>query len=320
MQVIRQLPEKPYKASVLALGNFDGVHLGHRRLLESGLEIARKRGIELDVLLFEPHPLKLLFPEKMIGLLTTSEKRLELLEELGVDNVFLLPFTQQMADTTPEKFVSDILLQLGIQYVVVGFNYSFGCKGSGTPKDLQHFGEKFGFGVSVLQAQTLAGKVISSSSVRKALLEGNIRQAQIMLDRYPSLEGKVVKGEQRGRTLGYPTANLKFHEDILIPKRGAYAVWTELNGSKIFGMMNIGMKPTFHDEYVTTAEVHFFDFQGDLYDQILNIEIVERLRDERKFSSAAELLEQLQKDALQTKRILEQETADNRLYKSLNFR
>jgi riboflavin kinase/FMN adenylyltransferase len=320
VQVIRQLPEKPKKACVLALGNFDGVHLGHQRLLESGLEIARKRGLGLSVLLFEPHPLKLLFPERMIGLLTTSEQRLRLLEELGIDTVYLLPFTHQMAAMTPEKFVSEIILQVGAQYVVVGFNYSFGSQGKGTPEDLQSLGDKYGFGVSVLQAQTMAGQVISSSSIRKALLEGDVRQVQIMLGRYPCLYGKVVKGEQRGRTLGYPTANLEFHEDLLIPKRGSYAVWTEFDGKKILGMMNIGMKPTFHDEYMTTIEVHFFDFQGDLYQQELNLNIVERLRDERKFSGVGELLEQLNKDAIQAKRILEHEEKENRLYKFSVFR
>lgn len=256
----------------------------------------------------------------MIGLLTTSEQRLKLLEELGVDKVYLISFTHQMADTTPEKFVSDILLQLGMRYVVVGFNYSFGSKGKGTPEDLQGFGEKYRFGVSVLQAQTMAGKVISSSIIRKALLQGDIREAQNMLGRYPCLFGKVVKGEQRGRTLGYPTANLEFHEDLLIPKRGSYAVWTELNGKMIMGMMNIGMKPTFHEEYMTTVEVHFFDFKSDLYNQELSLNIVERLRDERKFSGVSELLDQLQKDAIQAKRILEHEGIQNSLYKSSVFR
>jgi len=320
VQVIRQLPEKPTESCVLALGNFDGVHLGHRRLLESGLETAQKMKIKLSVLLFEPHPLKLLFPEKMIGLLTTSEKRLRILEQLGVDTVYLLPFTHQTADTTPEKFVSDILLRVGARYVVVGFNYSFGSQGKGTPEDLQGLGEKYGFGVSVLQAQTMAGKVISSSSIRKALLQGDIRQAQSMLGRYPCLCGKVVKGEQRGRTLGYPTANIESAEDLLIPKRGSYAVWAEFEGKKLIGMMNIGMKPTFHAEYKTTIEVHFFDFQGNLYDQELTLDIVERLRDERKFSGVGELLGQLQKDAVHAKKILEQEKIEGGLYKSSVFR
>lgn len=320
MQVVRQLPEKPIKSCVLALGNFDGVHLGHRRLLESGLEIAQKTGLGLSVLLFEPHPLKLLFPDKMIGLLTTSEERLNILAQLGVDTVYLLAFTRSTAETTPEKFVSDILLRVGARYVVVGFNYSFGAQGMGTPEDLHSLGQHYGFRVNVLQAQTMAGKVISSSSIRKALLQGDIRQAQRMLGRYPSLCGKVIKGEQRGRTLGYPTANIESYMDLLIPKRGCYAVWMEFEGQRVMGMMNIGMKPTFHAEYQTTIEVHFFDFQGNLYDKELIVYIVERLRDERKFSSVSELQGQLKKDAMQAIRVLDQEVTGNALYKASVFR
>lgn len=304
MQVIRQLPEKPVEQCVLALGNFDGVHLGHRRLLESGLETAQKMGLGLSVLLFDPHPIKLLFPERMIGLLTTQEERLSTFEELGVHTVYLLPFNHSTADTTPEKFVLDILLRIGVRHVVVGFNYSFGNQGKGTPEDLRQLGYRYGFEVSVLQAQTTGGKVISSSSIRKALLQGDIRQAKDMLGRYPCLCGKVVQGEQRGRTLGYPTANINPCEDLLIPKRGSYAVWAKIDGHKVNGMMNIGMKPTFHTEYQTTIEVHFFDFQGNLYDKELKLHIVERIRDERKFSGITELLEQLQKDATLAKRVL----------------
>lgn len=320
MQVIRQLPEKPIKPCVLALGNFDGVHLGHRRLLESGLQIARKMGIGLSVLLYEPHPLKVLFPEKMIGLLTTSEERLKLLELIGVDTVYLLPFNHDTANIPPETFVSDILVRLGTRYAMVGFNYSFGAKGKGSPEDLQRLGPKYGFGVSVLQAQTMGGEVISSSSIRQALLQGDMRQAQKMLGRYPFLCGRVVHGEQRGRDLGYPTANLEVCEDLLVPKPGSYAVWAEFDGQKVMGMLNIGKKPTFHTEYETTVEVHLLNFYGNLYDKMLSMYLVERLRDERKFSSINELLNQLQKDKEHTQRVLEDEgeldLRENALYKS----
>lgn len=319
MQVIRQLPEKPNKPCVLALGNFDGVHLGHRRLLESGLQIARKMGLGLSVLLYEPHPLKVLFPEKMIGLLTTSEERLKLLEQFGVDTVYLLPFTHDTASMPPETFVSDILVRLGTRYAVVGFNYSFGARGKGSPEDLQRLGQKYGFGVSILQAQTLAGKVISSSSIRQALLQGDIRQARGMMGHYPYLCGKVVHGEQRGRELGYPTANIEVCEDLLVPKSGTYAVWTEFDGQKVMGMLNIGRKPTFHAEYQTTIEVHLLNFYGNLYDKRLSIYFVEHLRDERKFSSINELLGQLQKDKEHTQRVLEEDgepdLRKNALYK-----
>lgn len=305
MQIIRELPSNPESQCVLALGNFDGVHLGHQRLLKSGLDHATQKGVDLAVVLFEPHPLKLLFPERVIGFLTTQKDQIRLFSEIGVDRVYLLPFTKEMADTSPEGFVRDILIKLGVVHIVVGFNYSFGALGKGTAEDLQRFGQEYGFGVSVLQPQTLDGKVISSTAIRKALLNGDVVQAKKLLGRTHSLVGTVVEGEKRGRQLGYPTANLKVFEDILIPKRGVYAVWTEIEGRIVYGMMNIGMKPTFHEEYELTVEIHFIDFSGDLYGMELAIYCEEKIRDERKFSGLEELKTQLERDAVKVQRTLD---------------
>jgi len=252
--------------------------------------------VGLSVLIFEPHPLKVLFPERELKLLSTTEERLLYLETVGVQTVYHLPFTREMANTSPEQFVEKILLPLGVVNVVVGFNYSFGAQGKGNPELIQALGKKHGFGVSVLQAQTIGGRVISSSSIRKALLHGDIRSASSLLGRPPCLRGTVVHGEERGRQLGYPTANILPSEDYLIPKRGVYAVWADLDGKRMSGMMNIGMKPTFHDLYTTMVEVHFFNFSGDLYGSEITVYIVERLRDERKFNGVNELLMQLKKD------------------------
>lgn len=304
MQIIRELPPEPGEQCVLALGNFDGVHLGHRRLLESGLEKATQLGTKLCVLLFEPHPMKMLFPERAIGLLTTQAEQMKAFAEIGVDTVYLLPFNRAMAGTSPERFVKEILARMGVVHIVVGFNYSFGALGKGTPDLLQCYGQEYGFGVSVLQAQTLEGRVISSTAIRKALLQGDVSQAKRLLGRTPSLCGKVVEGEKRGRELGYPTANLSVAEDLLIPKRGVYAVWVDIDGQKILGMMNIGMKPTFHSEYHLTIEVHFFDFTGDLYGKELVVYLEDRLREERKFSGIKELKEQLERDEILAKKAL----------------
>ena len=305
MQVRTSLPTKK-EPCVLALGNFDGVHLGHRRLLEHGLGQAVRLGVGLSVLIFEPHPLKVLFPERELKLLSTTAERLLYLETIGVQTVYHLPFTREMANTSPEQFVEEILLPLGVIHVVVGFNYSFGAQGRGNPELLQALGKKHGFGVSVLQAQSIAGRVISSSSIRKALLHGDIRLASSLLGRPPCLRGTVVHGEERGRQLGYPTANLLSSEDYLIPKRGVYAVWAYLDGKRVSGMMNIGMKPTFHDLYTTMVEVHFFDFSGDLYGTEIMVHIAQRLRDERKFNGIDELLMQLKKDRVQAESILQE--------------
>ena len=303
MQVLTSLPINK-ESCVLALGNFDGVHLGHRRLLEHGLEQAVRLGVGLSVLIFEPHPLKVLFPEREIQLLSTTQERLLCLEEIGVQTVYLLPFTLEMANTSPEQFVEKILLPLGVVHVVVGFNYSFGAQGKGNPELIQTLGRRHGFGVSVLQAQTIGGRVISSSSIREALLQGDIQLASSLLGRSPCISGTVVHGEERGRQLGYPTANILHSEDILIPKRGVYAVWAYLEGKRVAGMMNIGMKPTFHDRYATIVEVHFFDFDGDLYGSEIIVYIEEYLRDECKFDGVNELLIQLRKDRVQAECIL----------------
>lgn len=289
---------------VLALGNFDGVHLGHRRLLEHGLEQAVRLGVGLDVLIFEPHPLKVLFPERGVKLLSTTQERLLYMEEIGVRIVYHLPFTLEMANTSPEQFVEEILLPLGVIHVVVGFNYSFGAQGKGNPELIQALGQKHGFGASVLQAQTMGGRVISSSSIRKALLQGDIKLASSLMGHLPCLRGTVVHGEERGRQLGYPTANILTSEDFLIPKRGVYAVWSSIDGKRVLGMMNIGMKPTFHEMYDTVVEVHFLDFDGDLYGREITVFIEERLRDERKFNGVNQLLVQLEKDCANAKCVL----------------
>ena len=303
MQVRTSLPINK-EPCVLALGNFDGVHLGHRRLLEQGLGHAMRLGVELSVLIFEPHPLKVLFPDREIKLLSTTEERWLYLENIGVQTVYYLPFTREMADTSPEQFVEKMLLPLGVVHVVVGFNYSFGAQGKGNTELLQDLGKKYGFGVSVLQAQMIGTQVISSSRIRTALLHGNIILASLLLGRLPCLRGTVVHGEERGRELGYPTANIHPSVDYLIPKRGVYAVWAYLDGKRVFGMMNIGSKPTFHDSFSTMVEVHFFDFSKDLYGSEVMVHIVDRLRDERKFKGVNELLLQLNSDRAKAASVL----------------
>lgn len=296
MQIRTSLPDDRQESCVIALGNFDGVHLGHRRLLEQGLKQAEKLGVGLCVLIFEPHPLKVLFPERGVKLLSTNQERLRCFEEIGVHTVYLIPFTREMANTSPEQFIKNVLLPLGVIHVVVGFNYSFGAQGKGDAVVMQTLGQKCGFGVSVLQAQMLGSQVISSSSIRKALHHGDVQLANTLLGRPFCISGTVEHGEKRGRLLGYPTANIRPEEDILIPKRGVYAVWACLEEKCVAGMMNIGKKPTFHDLYDTIIEVHFFDFDGDLYGQEITIYVETRLRDERKFNGINELLAQLKKD------------------------
>ncbi|NLM21455.1 MAG: bifunctional riboflavin kinase/FAD synthetase [Peptococcaceae bacterium] len=306
MKICNVEPGKNYEPTVIALGNFDGVHLGHQKLLRCGLEKAQELGVDFSVFLFYPHPLKILYPERKLNLLTEHEERLKILEELGVNKVFVVPFTVQLAYTSPEDFVKNILLQIGAVHVVVGFNYSFGFQGKGDPELLKTLAEKYDFQVSVIHAQKLGSKVISSSEIRKYLLEGEIDLATKMMGRSPSICGRVIHGDERGRTLGFPTANIEVDEDLLVPKNGVYAVESEINGLRYGGMMNIGLRPTFKKESERTIEVHFFDFQGDLYGQKIMVKIKSKLRSEKKFQGPEEIISQLHKDRQQALYVLQQ--------------
>lgn len=305
MEIYNCIPEQLSEQTVLALGNFDGVHLGHQQLLLQGLQKARDMRTHFSVLLFDPHPLKVLFPDRKLELLTGKEERLLLLEKMGVDQVFLFPFTMGFADTTPREFIEKILLKIGVVHVFVGFNYSFGSHGKGTPKDLQNYGNEYHFGVSIIQAQKFNDKVISSTEIRRYLHHGDIDMAKQMMGRAPTITGKVVHGDGRGRTIGFPTANLENDEDRLIPKNGVYAVTSEIDGKCYGGMMNIGVRPTFKTETEKTIEIYFFDFQGDLYCKELIINIEARLRSEKKFSGVEEIICQLKKDAESAKKTLQ---------------
>jgi len=296
LQILR-IPDEPAHPCVLALGNFDGVHLGHQKLFATGLREAEVRGLPLAVLRFYPHPDKVLFPDRMTKLLSTPEQQRQLFANAGVGILYEMPFTKQTALTEPEEFVKKTIRDLKAVQIVVGFNYSFGAKGKGTPEMLQSFGDHYGFEVRVLNAQVINGQVVSSSRIREALSHGDIKLASRMLGRLPTIIGKVVLGEQRGRTLGFPTANIEPDEDLLIPQRGVYAVNTVFKGQKFNGMMNIGVKPTFHSIPLNVIEVHLFNFNTNIYGERLEINIIQRIRDEQKFSDVKLLQEQLQRDA-----------------------
>lgn len=289
---------------MLALGNFDGVHLGHQKILKFGLAKARLLQTSLSVLLFDPHPLNVIHPERKLNLLTGREERLLLFEEMGVDKVFLFPFTKEFASTSPREFVENILLKLGVVHVVVGFNYSFGYQGSGRPEDLERFGQEYNFGVSIIQAQKIKDKVISSTEIRRYLLNGEIDMAKKMMGRSPIIAGTVIHGDGRGRNLGFPTANIQTDKNLLIPKNGVYAVSARIDGKAFGGMMNIGVRPTFTSAQEKTIEIYFFDFQDDLYNKNLIINIEAKLRSEKKFTGVDEIVAQLKKDKEQASNIL----------------
>ncbi|MBX6422726.1 bifunctional riboflavin kinase/FAD synthetase [Thermosulfurimonas sp. F29] len=286
------------------LGNFDGVHLGHRALLEATRDLARELSGEPLVITFEPHPRLILRPEAGLHLLTTFEEKLRLIEEAGISSVLVIPFDREVADLPAEEFVEEYLVYgLGLKGLVVGFNYRFGRGRGGDQELLKHLGERYGFRVRVIPPRVVEGQVVSSTLIRELLEKGEVRRAALFLGRPYFLSGRVIRGEARGRTLGFPTANLEPPPEKLLPARGVYAVRVCLKGKIFFGVMNIGEKPTFGGHRLS-LEVHIFEFESDIYGERLSVEFIDFLRPERKFPSPAALAEQIIKDCQKARELL----------------
>lgn len=298
MKLIRNIEHyQPSGPLCLALGNFDGVHLGHQQLIKECVDFAARNKGTAAAYIFDPHPARVINPSKAPKLLVTAERKAELLKALGLDLLIYAPFTPQVAQCAPERFVHHILVEkLNVQQVVVGFNYSFGFRGAGTPELLKHLGNQYGFKNIIVEPVEINGRVISSSAIRQALELGNIEQAAEMLGGCPILSGLVVKGEQRGQSIGFPTANLSIDPELTIPGRGVYAAVARVDNRSVKAVVNIGRKPTFHQEYPTTVEAHLIDFQQDIYNKEMQLTFLKKIRDERKFNGAEELVKQIKED------------------------
>lgn len=285
---------KPY---VVALGNFDGVHKGHQHLLQQMREYSQRQNAFSTVMLFNPHPQQLLDPHGCPKLLIDTEKKIELIEEQGIDGVIIIPFDHTFASLSPEGFIDKILVEkLQTEGVFVGYDYRFGHMACGTPGQLKKYGNKKGLFVNVVSPNIYMGDPVSSTSIRKSLLRGDIGQAKGMLGYWPILKGKIIHGDQRGRQLGFPTANIYVSETLLIPKDGVYAGATLIKGKSYMSVINIGTKPTFGSCDQKSIEAHLLDFQGDVYSEKIEISFVKRLRDERRFEKPELLIKQIKKD------------------------
>jgi riboflavin kinase/FMN adenylyltransferase len=307
MEVIRGLDRIPlqYDCSVVTIGNFDGIHLAHQGLLNKVVEEARKRHCSGVVLTFEPHPQKVLHPERRpFYLLTTLEEKLKLIEGLGVDAVILIEFTPEFSKTSAEQFVRSILWdRLHLKSLIIGHDTAFGNRKSGNQDFLRSMGQTLGFDVEAIDAVQLDGIVVSSTSVRHALQEGDVRRAMRLLGRPYNLSGIVVKGYKRGSEIGIPTANIESEKE-LVPALGVYAVVAEMGGIRHPGVLNIGYSPTFGDNYLT-VEVHLLDFpREELYGKAINVLFIDRIRDEMKFESPKELVKQIERDIERAKELL----------------
>ncbi|HSD08117.1 bifunctional riboflavin kinase/FAD synthetase [Flavobacterium sp.] len=285
------------KKTILTLGTFDGVHFGHRKILEKVTQNTEKDKYESLVLTFFPHPRMVLQEDSDIKLLNTIDEKIALLEQIGIQNLVIHPFDENFSKLTAEEFVKNILVdKFHIHKIIIGHDHRFGRNRTANIDDLKAFGKQYEFEVEEISAQEIKEVSVSSTKIRHALMEGDMALANEYLGYDYSLTGTVTKGKQLGRTIGFPTANIKLAESFkLIPKNGVYIVKSIIDSKTVFGMMNIGFNPTV-DGKVQTIEVNYFDFNKDLYDQKITVFILKRIRDEEKFASVDHLKTQLEKD------------------------
>ena len=297
--------------SVLTVGTFDGVHVGHQKIIAYLIERARqKEGVSVAVS-FDPHPREIIAGHP-VALLSTIEERAEALAALGLDRFIVIPFTQTFAELSAASFVLDVLKdKIGLREIVIGYDHGFGKGRKGDSVLLRELGVAHGFDVDIIPAKILEKDVVSSTRIREVIAtQGDVGMAQKLLGRPYGLSGVVIAGDGRGRQIGYPTANVQVaNTRKVIPKDGVYAVRvrTEEEPTILFGMMNIGMRPTF-DGREKRLEVHLFDFHASLYGRTLTVDFVRRIRDEQKFSSIDALTQQLSRDKVRCRAILESVT------------
>jgi riboflavin kinase/FMN adenylyltransferase len=314
MEVIRDSAEVPalFKGGMVTIGNFDGVHLGHQFIFRRLVAEAHGADRPAVAISFSPHPKEVLHPERRpFYLITTQEEKTRLIAALGIDALLLIPFTLDYAQLSAQAFVEQVLgEQLGIRKILIGHDYTFGRGREGNEAFLKAAGARLGFAVEVIGAFQLGETTVSSTRIRHALQAGEVRQASRYLGRPYNLAGQVIHGQHRGADLGFPTANLAPNKEPL-PPRGVYAVRV-LHGERCLdGCLNIGFNPTFNGGGLT-IEVHLFDFQGDLYGQTLDLLFIERLRDEVRFGSVAELTAQIGRDIARAREILAAEPPADR--------
>ena len=285
------------KPTIVTIGTFDGVHLGHQKIVAQITKNAHALNCESLALTFFPHPRMVLQESTEMKQLNTLNEKIALLDNLGIDNLVVHPFDKEFSRLTAEEFVKKVLVDVfKIKKIIIGHDHRFGRNRTATIDDLINFGETYGFEVEQISAEEINEVSISSTKIRNALLEGNIELAANYLGYDYSLTGIIFKGKQLGRTIGYPTANITIEEDYkLIPNNGVYIAKSVLNGKTVFGMMNIGTRPTV-DGTKQTIEINFFDFKQDLYGQKITISLLHRMRSEQKFESIDALKNQLGKD------------------------
>lgn len=300
MQVYRDFEDlQRNDSTVISIGTFDGVHGAHRQILNRVLELAKEKNARSFIVTFHPHPQEVLKNKTPdIKLLSTTEEKIRLFEKIGIDNVLVISFTEEFSKTNARDFYKDIIYsKVGVSDLVVGFDHVFGRNREGDFGTLQELGKEFGFEVHRVEEIDIENIKVSSTRIRHLLAEGNVELANKLLGHEYGIEGIVITGDNRGRTLGFPTVNIEaVSENKQIPADGVYCVRVELEGEEFYGMMNIGFSPTLTEGKIKMMEVNIFNFDRDIYGRKIYINFLTRLRSEIKFKSKDELVSQLQRD------------------------
>tara|TARA_B100001063_G_scaffold243027_1_gene272816 strand:- start:3260 stop:4183 length:924 start_codon:yes stop_codon:yes gene_type:complete len=289
---------KQINSSVITIGTFDGVHVGHQQIIHRLVDTARKNDLQALVLTFFPHPRMVIQNDANIKLINTIDEKAKQLEQLGVDHLVVKEFTKSFSRLTALEYVRDILVnKLKVKHIIVGYDHHFGRNRTANINELKEFGAFYDFEVTEIEPKEVDHVAVSSTKIRSAILEGNILTANKFLGYNFMLTGTVIKGKGLGKTLDFPTANIQIEAAYkLIPKHGVYVVKSQIKGVEVFGMMNIGKNPTVSEGNQTKIEVHFFDFSANLYGAVLKIELLDHLRSEIKFPNIEALKLQLEKD------------------------
>ena len=285
------------KESILTIGTFDGVHIGHNKILTKLVEESKKNNLSSLIMTFFPHPRMVLQKSQEIKMINTMDEKIHLFEKTGVDNLIIQPFDKNFSKIRAKEFVEEILVKkLNIKHIIIGYDHRFGKDREASVEDLKKFGLNYMFTVEEIAAQEIHSIAISSTKIRNAILKGEIKKCNEYLGRNFMLTGEVVHGDGLGKKINFPTANIEIIDTYkIIPKNGVYLVKTIINSERYFGMMNIGVRPTIGGKN-KSLEIHFFNFKDNIYNKTISVEIICKIRDEEKFSSIDELKIQLKKD------------------------
>lgn len=310
METIYELSEHlAFKDVILTIGNFDGIHLAHQKIIKRVVSAAAKAEGTSAVLTFNPHPVELFKPEKSPHFLSTASAKKQLINQLNVDLLIFLDFNQGLADLTAQGFIERLTNALKIKRIIVGENFAFGKGKKGDVRLLKELGGDLGFEVETVSPIKIGRSIVSSTKIRDIIKAGEVEEAAKFLGRPPGIGGEVIKGHGRGYKIGYPTANIKWPKDLLLPKDGVYAAYAQIEGRPYSGMAHLGSCPTFSQSN-RTLEIHLFNSKENLYGRFIEVFFLKRLRDQMKFDSPEELKQQLNKDKALAKTIQKRSTTN----------